>query len=470
MSIGNTAWGAKEIDALLAGKRRLWFVGVGGVHMAALARLALEEGFSVRGSDHVENEQVRKLREAGISVRVGHGDEGMENIEALVYTLAISPDNPEYRYAKSHGIPVISRADFLGFLMRRTPCRIGVSGSHGKSTVTSMLGEIFSLAGRAPTVVCGATMRRFGSAFVQGTGQDLLFEACEYKDSFLRFSPTVSLILNAELDHTDYFRDKAALLRSFGAFAELATKAVLLPQEDGELWEATKHAKAPRLTFGWGEKAHYRGIEPRDCEGGARFFFVPRGERPTLIALPVRGEHTIKNALAAAATAHACGVETPVIEEALSRFRGVARRMEYKGRLRGARVYDDYAHHPTEVEATLKVARKEAKGRVVAVFQSHTYSRTKAFLQELALALSKADAVFIPDVYAAREQESDGANGAALAAAVGARARYTGGLSTTATAVLEALRPDDLLVVMGAGDVGDIFAEFSAKGFTLDNK
>ena len=466
MSVENTHHTSAEISSALAGKTKLWFIGIGGIHMCALAMISRARGFFVAGSDRAENENTARLRRAGIAVYQRHDAAQMAEFDAVIYTLAITKDNPEYLAAKRLGLPLFSRADYLGYLMHAHPSRIGVAGSHGKSTTTAMLGEIFDVAGRAPNVVCGAEMRRFGAPFAMCGGNDFIFEACEYGNSFLSLSPTLAVILNAELDHVDFFTDKDMLLRAFGSFAESAGQAVV-PADDAALQGALPEGPLC-FRFGLTEQADYRAAA-LSVSGGIYSFdlIFPRGAVGRL-TLGVAGLHNVKNALAAAAAADLSGVGAADILVALSGFRGAKRRMEYRGIFCGARVFDDYAHHPTEIAATLTLAREMvADGRVFAVFQSHTYSRTAAFFEEICRALALADRVLVADIYPARETDTLGMSAAGLAAGTGAHAAYVGGLSDITATLARELLPGDLVVVMGAGDIDRIFGEFSKKHFTL---
>lgn len=466
MSVENTHHAPAEIAAALSGKTKLWFIGIGGIHMCALALISRARGFFVAGSDHAENENTARLRRAGVAVYPHHDASQMAEFDAVIYTLAITPDNPEYLAAKHLGVPLFSRADYLGYLMHSYPSRIGIAGSHGKSTATAMLGEIFDVAGRSPNVVCGAVMKRFGAPFVAGGGNDFIFEACEYGNSFLSLPPTLAVILNAELDHVDFFTDKDMLLRAFGSFAANAQRAIV-PFCDTALLAALPKS-IPCVTFGLSEGADYRAAALSKNGGMCSFDLIfPRGAVGR-VTLGVAGVHNVKNALAAAAAADLSGVSAADILVALGRFTGAARRMEYRGIFCGARVFDDYAHHPTEIAATLKTARDMAVGgRVFAIFQSHTYSRTAAFFDEICTALAGADRVIVADIYPARETDTLGMSAAGLAAGTGEHAAYVGGLSDITATLARELAPGDLVVVMGAGDIDRIFGEFSKKHFTL---
>ena len=470
MSLPNTHFGPQGIAATLGRGRRLHFIGIGGVHMSAMASFAAEKGFTVTGSDRAANPYTAALERAGIPVYYGHDASRVVECDGVIYTLAISPDNPEYTTARRLGVPVFSRADFLSFLMAQYPCRIGVAGSHGKSTVTAMLAEIFTVAGRDPTVFCGAPLCRKGPTVQQGKGSDAIFEACEYQDSFLCFDPTVAVILNAERDHVDYFQSDQALERSFCHFAAC-------PGEQGMLICNAEDPMTPRLLQATPGRGYTFGIEVGDyhaaelifASGKGRFEVVlPNGEHTEPMRLRVPGRHNVANAIAAFAVAHLCHVSPRAILTALASFSGAGRRMEYRGMLRGARVFDDYAHHPTEIAATLQTAREMVeRGRVFAVFQSHTYSRTAAFFGEICQSLRLADRVAIAPIYPARETETLGMDAARLAAGVGECAIAPGDLPAIGAWLLQELCPGDLCVVMGAGNIDRIFTEILQKHFTL---
>ncbi len=469
MALPNTHFGAKKIAALLAGKRRLWFIGIGGVHMSVMAEMAAARGYTVAGSDRAAGTGTERLGRRGIRVCFGHRAERVVGADAVIYTLALSADNPEYVAALHLGIPVISRADFLSFLMKDHENRIGVSGCHGKSTVTAMLAEIFALAGRAPTVFCGAPLRH-PCAAETGGGRDCIFEACEYKDSFLCFAPTLSVILNLGWDHVDYFTSSEQVKSSFSAFAALPGESgtVLVNAEDAEALSCARQSPAQCVSFGI-DVGDFHARDVRFDDGRASFIPVlPDGSTMGRIALRVVGRHNLANAMAALAAASLCGVPRGSTVTALCGFRGAGRRMEYRGMVRGARLFDDYAHHPDEITATLTAARQMAgSGRLFAVFQSHTYSRTAAFFAEICAALRLADRVMIADIYAARETDRLGMSAEVLAAGVGERASAEGSFRAIADALVRELAPGDLAVVMGAGDIDRLFGEFSGKHFTL---
>lgn len=463
MATQNSGWGQARLAALLGGVRRVFFIGIGGVHMSTLALMAHWRGLSVAGSDRAENENTARVRRAGIPVFIGHDAAHVAGAEAVVYTLAVGPENPEYAAAAAAGLPLISRAEYLAWLMSPYQNRIGVAGSHGKSTVTAWLTDIFHLARRSPTAVCGAVMRRYHAPFTLGTGRDFIFEACEYQRSFLAFRPTLAVLLNAAYDHVDTYPDPAALQDAFARFLALPGDGgrVLVGADDPAALAAAKGA-ANVSTFGLSATADYHPLDLTFCRGRGCFLLATPSGVVGRVTLTVPGAHNVGNALAAAAAAHLSGVDDGAILAGLCGFTGAARRMESRGEWNGVRLFDDYAHHPDEIAAALSTARLllGGAGRLFAVFQSHTYSRTAAFFDPVAGALQLADRVFVADIYPARETETLGMSAEKLAAAVGEKAAYVGDLGAIAEAVKEELRPGDLLLVMGAGDVDRIFTEF----------
>jgi UDP-N-acetylmuramate--alanine ligase len=462
MSLPNTFLGKKSADALLRNRKKLWFIGIGGVHMRSLALFCRARGYLVAGSDTCAHEGVQQLRRAGIAVYVGHHPARLAEYDAAIYTLAIGENDPEYLAAVALGIPVLSRADLLGALTQDLPRRIGVAGSHGKSTVTAMLDAIFTAAKRDPTTFCGALLPS-GSAAHFGTGEDCIFEACEYGNSFLCLSPTTAILLNTDFDHADFFESEAALRRSFLDFAHRAAH-LICEAENAEMVQAHTHVR----TFGLYEgDCHAKDLQYE--AGRGKFSLVLDGACAGEIHLSVLGEHNVKNALAAALCAADAGIAAKVIVRALSAFAGTGRRMSDRGIFRGARFFDDYAHHPTEIRASLAAARQitPGTGRIFAVFQPHTYTRTRAFFGEFCEALRAADRVIVADIYPAREWDTLGMSAALLAQEIGQKAAYVGGFSDIARTLLAEIAPGDTVLLMGAGDIDRLFGQIYANHFTL---
>lgn len=470
MSLPNTRFGAKGISRLLTGKKRLWFIGIGGVHMSAMALFAASRGFAVAGSDRSCGESVLRLRAAGIPVFSEQDAGRLVQYDAVVYTLALDALDPEYLAARRLGLPTFSRADFLSYLLDGFLMRIAVGGSHGKSTVTAMLASVFAAAGRDPAVFCGAPMNGGYAALPKGKGQTAIFEACEYQRSFLCFSPTWAVLLNAEWDHVDCYPTHGSILAAFAAFADLPGEhgVTFYNAEDVFACDCVAKSRARCIDFGV-ENGSYRADGLWFENGFARFRpCFPDGTKGGDIALRIPGRHNVSNAMAAVAVANEAGIPSEVIAAALSGFQGAARRMTYRGLLCGACVYDDYAHHPSEIAATLHTAREMlGGGRLFVVFQAHTYSRTAAFLTEICEALRAADRVFVAPIYAARERDTLGMCDAVIARGIGEKAVAPGSIAAIAVALRAELAPGDLALVMGAGDIDRIFGEFSGKGFTI---
>lgn len=463
MSTPNTHYGAAEIGRMLDGCKSIFFIGIGGITMSSLAHISHLHGYRIGGSDRTETALTDSLAECGIEIFYSHEAAHIDDYDAVVYTVAVSPDNPEYKAAKQRGIPCISRADFLGYIMTGYKNRVGVSGMHGKSTCTSMCALAFTEAGGDPTVVSGAELAAMGGAYRIGGRDNFVFEACEYMDSFLDFNPTVAIVLNIEMDHVDYFSSMAQIRRSFASFMTLTGDggAAVINADDENVMLAARAFGGKKITFSTKDPtADYSAANITFKKGRASFDILHRGEREVTLALSVPGAHNVYNALAAYAAARECGLDPERTARGLSAFTGAHRRMEYKGTFRGADVYDDYGHHPTEIRATLRTMREVAGGRLVCVFQSHTYSRTAKLFSDFADALTLADRVFVADIYAARETDTMGVSGETLASEIvkcGGDAVYGGSFERIAELLSDELHEGDTLVVVGAGDIYRLF-------------
>ena len=460
MSTPNTHYGAERISEMLRSVSSIYFIGIGGINMSSLALVAKKRGYKVGGSDRAESELTKRLAGEGITLFGEHRKENIEGYGAVVYTVAISEDNPEYLEAKRRGIPCISRADFMGYVMTGYARRIGVSGMHGKSTCTSMFATVFMLGGRSPTVLSGAELSLMDGAFTIGGGEDFIFEACEYMDSFLDFNPTIAVILNVEMDHVDYFHSIEQIRRSFADYAAITGENgyAVANADDENVSLSLSDYKGTLVTFGIdSQRADYRAVNITSDRGRYSFDVLKRGELFCHISLSVTGYHNIYNALATVAASDICGLDVPLIESGLKAFVGAKRRMEYRGELGGALLYEDYGHHPSEVSTTLSGARALAEGRLVCVFQPHTYSRTKALFDRFAKAFEAADRVFVSDIYAAREINDGSVSSEALALAIGDKASYSGNIEMTAKALSAELREGDTAIIMGAGDIYKVF-------------
>ncbi len=466
MSTPNTHFGAAEIARLLEGARKIYFIGVGGIHMSSLAHITHVRGYCVEGYDRASSVLTRRLEEEGLPIYYTLDPAHLEEVDAVVYTVAISPDNPEYVCAMEKGIPCISRADYLGYIMEAYRNRVGIAGMHGKSTCTSMCAHTFLAAEVNPTIISGAEMDEMGGAYHVGGEEHFLFEACEYMDSFLDFSPTVAVILNIEMDHTDYFTSMEQIRTSYGAFAAKTGNdgCVIANYDDNDVRLSLAYYGGEILSFGINNKsADYTAANIHYVNGKPNFDILRRGEFFCHVRLSVPGAHNVYNSLACAAVADRSGLSPEQIAEGLSTFTGAKRRMEFKGRLQGADVFDDYGHHPTEVRATLDGVARMGYERVWCVFQPHTYARTAELFEEFAGAFESADRVLFADIYAARGDEDNhfAVSSAKLADRVGERASYYDSFAAIAEELRENVYEGDVVIIMGAGDIFRLYDELA---------
>lgn len=443
----------QDISIFIQPGMRAHLVGIGGVSMAPLAEVLQGQGLIITGSDAHESKTVEHLRSLEIPVTIGHLAGCVAGADCLIRTAAVHDDNPEIAAAKAAGIPVFERAQAWGALMKGYPNALCVSGTHGKTTTTSMCTHIFMAAQADPTVMIGGVLPLLGAGHRVGRGETIILESCEYCDSFLSFSPTVAVILNIEADHLDYFKDLAHVEKSFRAFARLVppTGAVVANAEDGNTMDTLEGLDRPLTTFG----VETGDVVARNLEwekGLPTFDVVVRGVEYAHVALSVPGEHNVKNALAAAAAAFVLGMPGRAVEEGLAAFLGAGRRFEYKGMVNGATVYDDYAHHPGELRALFQAVGRLGYKRVICAFQPHTYTRTKALFQDFAEVLALADLAILTDIYAARETDDLGVSSKLLAQQVKG-AEYCPTLVDIAARLGELAQEGDLILTVGAGDI-----------------
>lgn len=450
-------------------KKPIYFIGIGGISMSALAVILHSDGFSVRGSDFKESEVTQDLEAKGIEVVIGHNEENVKDPSLVVYTAAIKEDNPELKKARSLEIPVIERAVLVGAIMKRYKNAIAVSGTHGKTTTTSMMTEVLLAAELDPTVLVGGMLSSIGGNLRDGGRDYLVTEACEYCRSFLKFSPTLSIILNVEEDHLDYFKDINDIIDCFSEFTELLPDngAVIVNFDDEEAMKSVKGTSKKVISFGIENKeAEYRAENIKYSQEGCGSFDVMwLGEKIMEVSLSVPGEHNIKNALSVIASAEFLGISRTATEKGLKAFCGTGRRFERKGKLCEAHLIDDYAHHPTEIKATLKAAQNFGGGRVFCIFQPHTYTRSFKLKDDFAQSFRLCHEVILADIYAAREKDTGLISSEDLAYAineVSGNAKYLGGFKEICDYVLKEIQEDDVVITMGAGDiykVGDMMKE-----------
>ncbi len=459
MAIENTHFGSDKINSILKKSRKIFFIGIGGVSMSSLAHITARGGFEVAGSDRNETAITKKLTDAGIKVLKGHSAENVRDADAVVYTVAIGADNPEYTEAKRLGIPCISRADYLGAVMTSWENRVGIAGMHGKSTCTGMCASVY-MKGADPTVMSGAEFPEMGGFYRIGNDKHFIFEACEYMDSFLDFSPTTAVILNIEPEHLDYFSDLTAIQASFAKFAALTGESgrLIYNVHDTNITPVLSGYKGDKIGFGIECDAEFSARNLGEKNGRPIFDIYRKGEFVCHIELKVPGKHNIMNAMAAASVALLDGISPEAVESGLNSFGGIKRRMEYKGILNGAELYDDYGHHPTELKSTISGAKRIAGGKkLVVAFQPHTYSRTKALFDDFTHAFDDAGTVLLAPIYAARETDDLGVSSEKLAEAMGSKAKAARSLNELAEMLVKETDENTLALVMGAGNIDEIF-------------
>ena len=447
---------------------KIYFVGIGGISMSGLAEILLDAGYEVCGSDRDKSAITEGLEKKGIKVFYGQKYENITpDIECVIFTAAIRPDNPEYKATMDLGLNYLFRSELLGQMMKNYRTPIAISGTHGKTTTTSMISEILIESGADPTVNNGGVLKSMGGNTRVGGKNFFVAEACEYTNSFLHFFPKVGVILNIEEDHLDFFKDLQDIRNSFRRFAQLLPEdGMLVICGDIENYhEITDGLKCKVVTFSakgvdcYGEKTDYYATDVsfNKFYCGSFVAVSPYGSRK--VDLKVPGDHNVSNALAALAVSDGLGIDIEKAVKGIGNFTGADRRFEYKGEVNGFSVVDDYAHHPTEIEATMRTAKKIEHGRLFVVFQSHTYTRTKIFFDDFVKALSPADVVIMPDIYSARETDNLGVSSLDLCNAlndIGTEAHYIPDFKKIEEYILENCTKGDLLITMGAGETNKI--------------
>lgn len=447
------------------------FIGIGGSSMSGLALLALHAGYRVSGSDRANSNVLLMLSSKGAEIHIGQSPDNItSDIALVVYTVAISPDDPELAAAYAAGIPVLERAKYLGVLSRQYRFPIAISGTHGKTTTTAMIGAILLAAGKDPSIHLGGNFPLIGGSVRPSFSDYFVTEACEYHAHMLELSPYGAVLLNVEAEHLDYYKDLNDIKAAFTRFVQLCPPEgfAVACKEDGDAAEVLANAACRKITYALKASGLHADYEA-DCivessEGISFQWYCSADAKDTsghAAKLSVPGRHNVLNALAAISVCHLLGCSPEDIRKGLALFTGTGRRFEKVGSVRGATLIDDYAHHPTEIEATLAAARATISdsGRVLAIFQAHTYSRALAFKSDFAAALAKADQIFVADIYAAREPDPGTVSGASMAAdfqAAGLNAHYYPDFQKIANAVSSVLKPGDLVISLGAGDVNKV--------------
>lgn len=439
------------------------FIGIGGISMSGLARILLQNGFTISGSDREKSPLTQQLEECGAQIFYGQKASNIiEGIDCVVYTAAISRDNAELIEAVAQKIPMLTRAELLGQLMKNYETPIAVSGTHGKTTTTSMISHILLEGDLDPTISVGGILKTIGGNIRVGNSGTFITEACEYTNSFLNFFPKIGVILNIEEDHLDFFKDLEDIRHSFHQFTALLPSdgTLVINGDITDYPEIYKGLDCNVITYGSSSDFDYSAANIRHDEKGlVSFDLVKYGEITERIQLSVTGDHNVSNALASIATAELLNLSMETIKKGLFSFCGTDRRFEYKGTFNGVTIIDDYAHHPTEILATLKAAKHYPHKSLWCIFQPHTYTRTKAFFHEFAEALSHTDHLILADIFAARETDTLGISSKDLAKEIqelGTDTHYFPSFSEIEDFVKAHCAPGDLLITMGAGNVVNI--------------
>ena len=433
--------------------RRAHLVGIGGVSMSSLAEVLHSNGLIISGSDWQENPKVTHLREQGIRIAIGpQKAENIEGAECVIRTAAAPDDNPEIAAARAAGIPVFERAEAWGAIMQRYENAICIAGTHGKTSTTSMTTHIFMAAEADPTVMIGGTLPLIKSDYRVGKGNTIILESCEYCNSFHYFFPTIAVVMNVEEDHLDFFKDLAEIKASFRRFAQLAEQdgRIVANADDPSTMDAL--SGLPLFTFGLEKPADLRAENLTWDHGMPEFDITVNGTLYTHLKLKVGGLHNVQNALAAASSAYLLGIKGDAVKAGLETFTGAGRRFEYKGEFNGAKVYDDYAHHPSELHALLKMVNTLGYKRVICAFQPHTYTRTKALFHEFVQELKLPDYVILAEIFAAREKNTIGISSADLAREIPG-AVFCPTLEDVTAHLREIAREGDLILTVGAGNI-----------------
>lgn len=457
---------------MFAGLSHVHFVGIGGAGMSGIAEVLLDYELRVSGCDQARGETIRRLENLGVEISIGHGPDHLDGVDLVVKSSAIPEDNPEIREARERGITVVRRAEMLGELMR-LKYGVAVAGTHGKTTTTSLIGTLFTEAGLDPTVIVGGRMRVSGTGARVGKSEYLVAEADEFDRSFLRLMPVLAVVTTIDVDHLDTYRDLEAICEAFVDFAGRVPffGQIILCLDDANIQRILPGlARDHRVvTYGLSPQAELsaQGIEA--TAEGCRFRVVSATDGPLgVIEVPMPGRHNVCNTLAAVAVGRAVGLDFGQIAAALGRFGGVHRRFERVGQWRGATVVDDYAHHPTEVAATLEAARQAfPEGKVHAIFQPHLYSRTRDLCDDFGRALMAADHAVVTGIYASREKAVEGVSGEDVARS----ARRSGHRRvdfceewSRAADLLDGVEPGDVVLTLGAGDIYRLALQLAEEG------
>jgi len=438
-------------DKIITEVKRVHMIGSGGSGMCPLAEILHSRGYILTGSDNNESDPLKRIKNLGIKVFMGHSADNIKGAELIVYSAAISKDNPELVAADENGIPTMERSHLLGALTRQFGNVIGVCGTHGKTTVTSMITQILLLNKCEPSAVIGGRLPLINSNGVTGNSETLVCEACEFVDTFLQMSPDVSVLLNIDNDHLDYFKTMDNLILSFHKFVKMSSKAYINGDDELAL-RAAEGIDAQITTFGFSDKNDFYAENIVSGKFGFCFDVMHKGEKLINIELHAPGKHNVLNGLASFAVCYNEGVSPKGIKDALEKFTGAGRRFEFLGQYNGFTLADDYAHHPTEIKATLQAAKELSYNNVIAVFQPFTFSRTELLKDEFVEALSVADKVILTPIMGSREVNTYGISSEYIAERL-PDAVVVDGFSNIADKIIEVANENDIVITMGGGDI-----------------
>lgn len=442
-----------DIDKLLKEVKRIHFIGIGGSGMCPLAEILFNEGYQLSGSDNNETDTLNRIRNMGIPVVLGQKAENIEGAEMIIYTAAILPDNPELVAALNSDIPTFERADLLGAITRMFSDCYCVCGTHGKTTVSSMLTQIMVQCGKDPSAVIGGKLPLIQSSGRVGKTENMVCESCEFKDHFLKLSPDVAVILNVDADHLEYFKNIENIIKSFHTFSVMATKALIINGDDANTLKAIEGVDGKDIiSFGLDKKNDFYADNVEVVRAFAQFDVYKNGEKVGSVKLRVPGRHNVYNALAALAAADYNGIDMAEAIASLEQFKGAGRRFEELGKFKGITIVDDYAHHPAELKVTLEAAMEMEYNRVWAVFQPFTYSRTKELMDDFAEVLQIPDRCVMTEIMGSREVNTEGVYTSQLAEKIPGSVWFNT-FDEVADYVLANAQEGDMIITLGCGDI-----------------
>lgn len=442
-----------EIDKLLKEIKRVHFIGIGGSGMCPLAEILHNQGYSLSGSDNNETDTLDRIRKMGIPVVLGQKAENINGAEMIVYTAALLPDNPELVAAKNSGIPTFERAELLGAVTRMYKDCYCVCGTHGKTTVSSMLTQIMIQCDKDPSAVIGGKLPLIQANGRVGNTENMVCEACEFKDTFLRLAPDVAIILNVDADHLEYFKTLENIIISFNKFSKMATKAIIVNGDDANSLKAIADIKDKEIiTFGIDKKNDFYADNISVEKSFAKYDLYKHGQKVGTIKLKVPGEHNIYNSLAALTAADYAGIDITSAISSLEQFGGACRRFEVLAEIEGITIADDYAHHPAELKVTLDAAMQMGFNNVWAVFQPFTYSRTKKLMDDFAEVLQIPDKCVMTEIMGSREVNTEGVYTSQLAEKIPGSVWFNT-FEEVSDYVLKYATAGDLIITLGCGDI-----------------